>query len=214
MEYVLIALVGYLLGTSSMAFYLSIMTKKDVRKSGSGNLGASNTMALLGWKAAVLVGAHDIGKAWLAVLLAKWIFPNVAYAGAVAGVASVIGHIFPSYLNFRGGKGVATFAGLILAYDIRLLLGLLGIAVIVMIVTDTGHYGPVSAAVLFPLWLWMKVKSLVVFGGVAAVGGLIIYKHRENFARAKEGKEIHVKEFADKCEEMQNEEEYYLEEQI
>ena len=117
MEYVLIALVGYLLGTSSMAFYLSIMTKKDVRKSGSGNLGASNTMALLGWKAAVLVGAHDIGKAWLAVLLAKWIFPNVAYAGAVAGVASVIGHIFPFYLKFKGGKGLASYIGLTAGLD-------------------------------------------------------------------------------------------------
>ena len=73
-----------------------------------------------------------------------------------------------------------------------------------MVITDTGYYGPVSAAVLFPMWLWMKVKSIVVFGGVAAVGGLIIYKHIDNFINAKEGKEIRVREFNAKCEELQS----------
>ena len=213
-EMILSAAIGYGLVQLSPAALISKLKNKDLRENGTGNLGATNTLLVFGKAYGIAVMIFDVLKAFFAIKIAKYLFPRYLFAGLVAGCFAVIGHIFPSYLNFRGGKGVATFAGLILAYDIRLLLGLLGIAVIVMIVTDTGHYGPVSAAVLFPLWLWMKVKSLVVFGGVAAVGGLIIYKHRENFARAKEGKEIHVKEFADKCEEMQNEEEYYLEEQI
>lgn len=191
-EMILSAAIGYGLGQLSPAALISKLKNKDLRENGTGNLGATNTLLVFGKAYGIAVMIFDVLKAFFAIKIAKYLFPRYLFAGLVAGCFAVIGHIFPSYLNFRGGKGVATFAGLILAYDIRLLLGLLGIAVIVMIVTDTGHYGPVSAA----------------------VGGLIIYKHRENFARAKEGKEIHVKEFADKCEEMQNEEEYYLEEQI
>ena len=191
-EMILSAAIGYGLGQLSPAALISKLKNKDLRENGTGTLGATNTLLVFGKAYGIAVMIFDVLKAFFAIKIAKYLFPRYLFVGLVAGCFAVIGHIFPSYLNFRGGKGVATFAGLILAYDIRLLLGLLGIAVIVMIVTDTGHYGPVSAA----------------------VGGLIIYKHRENFARAKEGKEIHVKEFADKCEEMQNEEEYYLEEQI
>ena len=86
------------------------------------------------------------------------------------------------------------------------------VAIIIMVVTDTGYYGPVSAMILFPAWLFLNVKSLIVFGSVAAVGGLIIYKHRENFMNAKEGKEIRVREFNAKCEELQSEENECFEE--
>jgi glycerol-3-phosphate acyltransferase PlsY len=189
MEYVLIALVGYLLGTSSMAFYLSIMTKKDVRKSGSGNLGASNTMALLGWKAAVLVGAHDIGKAWLAVLLAKWIFPNVAYAGAVAGVASVIGHIFPFYLKFKGGKGLASYIGLTAGLDIRLALVIVVVVLGIMILTDYIALGALAMVVIVPV-VSLFSQGWVLALILCAATVVMIFKHIENLVRIFRGEEM------------------------
>ncbi len=189
MEYVLIALVGYLLGTSSMAFYLSIMTKKDVRKSGSGNLGASNTMALLGWKAAVLVGAHDIGKAWLAVLLAKWIFPNVAYAGAVAGVASVIGHIFPFYLKFKGGKGLASYIGLTAGLDIRLALVIVVVVLGIMIFTDYIALGALAMVVIVPV-VSLFSQGWVLALILCAATVVMIFKHIENLVRIFRGEEM------------------------
>lgn len=201
-EILVSAAVGYGLGQLSPAALISKIKNKDLRENGTGNLGATNTMLVFGKAYGIAVMVFDVLKAYFAIKIAKVLFPKYVFAGLVAGCFSVIGHIFPAYLNFRGGKGVATFAGMILAYDIRVLLGLLFVAIVIMIVTDTGHYGPISATILFPVWLWMKVKSLVVFGGVAAVGGLIIYKHKENFARAKEGKEISVSEFAGKCEEL------------
>ena len=98
MEYAIIILVSYIIGTSSMSFYLAKLNNVDIRNHGSKNLGASNAMILMGWKAGILVGIHDIGKAFLAVYLMKYFFPDVLYVKEIAGVACVIGHIFPFYL--------------------------------------------------------------------------------------------------------------------
>ena len=203
-EVLLSAAIGYGIGQLSPAALISKLKNKDLRENGTGNLGATNTMLVFGKAYGIAVMIFDVLKAYIAIKIAKALFPKFVFAGLAAGCFSVIGHIFPVYLNFRGGKGVATFAGMMLSYDIKVLLGFLLIAILIMVITDTGYNGPVSAAVLFPMWLWMKVKSIVVFGGVAAVGGLIIYKHRENFINAKEGKEIRVREFNAKCEELQS----------
>ena len=205
-EMLLSAAIGYGIGQLSPAALISKIKNKDLRENGTGNLGATNTMLVFGKAYGIAVMIFDVFKAYFAIKIAKALFPKFLFAGLAAGCFSMIGHIFPAYLNFRGGKGVATFAGMILAYDIRVLLGLLLVAIIIMVVTDTGYYGPISAALLFPVWLWIKVKSILVFGGVAVAGGLIIYKHRENFAKAKDGTEIRVREFADKCEELREEE--------
>ena len=96
MEYALAILLAYLLGCSNMALYISKIKKLDLRAGGSGNLGASNATALMGWRAGATVAVHDIGKSALAVVLAKLMFPQFPLIGAVAGVASVLGHIFLS----------------------------------------------------------------------------------------------------------------------
>jgi len=195
------AVIGYGLGQLSPAAFLSKIKKVDLRKTGTGNLGATNASIVFGKFYGVLVLLFDVFKAFFAIKLAKLIAPDFAYAGLVAGCFAVIGHIYPVFLHFRGGKGVATFAGMVLAYDIRVVLVLLLIAAVLMLWTDTGHYGPVSAAVLFPLWLWIRVRNIVVFGCVAVVGGLIVYKHKENFAKRKNGTEMTVKKyFFDKAE--------------
>ena len=211
-EVLLSAAIGYGIGLLSPAALISKLKNKDIRENGTGNLGATNTMLVFGKAYGIAVMIFDVLKAYIAIKIAKALFPKFVFAGLAAGCFSVIGHIFPAYLNFRGGKGVATFAGMMLAYDIRVLLGLLLVAIIIMVVTDTGYYGPVSAMILFTAWLFLKVKSISVFGGVAAVGGLIIYKHKENFINAKEGKEIRVREFNAKCEELQSEENECFEE--
>ena len=103
MAYAIAIILGYFLGCSNMAYYLAKGRKADLTKAGSGNLGASNATILLGWKAGILVAVHDIGKAALAVLAVKWLFPGVENAPAAAGVACVLGHIIPFWLRFKGG---------------------------------------------------------------------------------------------------------------
>ena len=199
MEMALSAVIGYCLGQLSPAAFISSMKKTDLRKHGTGNLGATNTMLVFGKFYGIAVMIFDVLKSYIAIQIAKRLFPMFRLAGLIAGCMAVIGHIFPAYLNFQGGKGVAAFAGMILAYDVRILFVLLMIAILFMAVTDFGPWGPVSASVLFPLWLLFRVRDLMVFGGVAAVGGLIIYKHRVNFIRDRKGGEIHVSDFADRC---------------
>lgn len=189
MNYLIAAILGYLLGTSSMALYLSRLQKVNLRAGGSGNLGASNTVQLMGWKAGVLVAVHDIGKAVLAVLLAQWLFSD-AYIGAVAGVCSVLGHIFPFYLKFRGGKGFASYFGMTVALNWKLGLVLFVVAVAVTFLTDYIVVGTVTTTLSAPVYLgWTQHDWILPC--ILLVGSVVIWlKHRENFVRIVNGTEI------------------------
>lgn len=190
MYYIYAILLGYLLGCSSMSYYLAKFNHVDIRSSGSKNLGASNTMMLMGWKAGILVGVHDIGKAVLAVLLANILFPGVAHIGAVAGVACVWGHIFPFYLKFQGGKGFASFLGMALAINWKFTLVLLIAVVIITLVTDYIVIGTMTSIISFPTYMGVVSHSYILPLIIMAASVLIIYKHRENLVRIYKGTEI------------------------
>ena len=189
MLYLLIALGAYVIGSSSMAFYLSLITKKDVRKHGTGNLGASNTMMLIGWKAAIAVAVHDIGKGIVAVLLAKWIFPDLEFAGAVAGAACVLGHIFPFYLKFKGGKGLASYIGILAGLDIRVAICVSIFLIVITLVTDYIALGTVATAIVGPGSL-LLIQSWVVAAILGVASVVVILKHTENFRRLLNGTEV------------------------
>ena len=192
MKYILVILIGYLLGCSNMAWYLAMAAKADLRSGGSGNLGASNTVLLLGWKAGILTALHDIAKASLAVLIAKWLFPELEYGEAAAGVACVLGHIFPFYLKFRGGKGFASYFGMTLALNWKLALAV-GIAIIaVTLITDYIVCGTLTTIVSVPLYIGFThgwLMALILFIATA----VILYKHRENYPRMLNGTEFSVR---------------------
>ena len=190
MKYILILLTGYLLGCSNMAFYLARARKADLRSAGSGNLGASNAVVLLGWKAGVLTAVHDIGKAFLAVLLAKWLFPELEHAGAMAGVACVLGHIFPFYLKFRGGKGFASYFGMTLALNWKLALIIGAAIVVVTLVTDYIVCGTLTTIITVPIYLGIHHRSLMLALILCIATGVIAYKHRENYPRMLNGTEL------------------------
>lgn len=190
MRYLLVILIGYLLGCSSMSFYLSKLNGIDLQKMGSKNLGASNTLIALGWKAGISVALHDICKSILAVLLASFLFSELPYAGAVAGVASVFGHIFPFYLHFKGGKGFASYLGMTIALNWRLALAIILLVVLITLITDYIVLGTFTTIILVPLCLSILTQSLIL-GCILCLATLIIfYKHRENITRLRTGTEI------------------------
>ena len=193
MGYVAVILVAYLMGTSNMALYLSMRKRCDIRDSGSGNLGASNTTLILGWRAGVLVGAHDIGKSALAVILAQLIFPDLPYIGPLAGGASVLGHIYPFYLGFKGGKGFASFIGAALVLNFSVTIVVLALMAAVTWFTDFIVLGTFTTVTLVPLGIWLVTGSVVEPLILLAVGIVILLHHRENFVRIVKGKEIGLK---------------------
>ena len=196
LAYVMAALGAYALGCSNMAFYLSKLHKVDFRGGGTGNLGASNATILMGWKAGILVAIHDAGKALLAVLLANLLFPNLPNVGAVAGIAAVLGHIFPAPLKFRGGKGFASYVGMTLALNWKFALVVLGIVVLVTVITDYIVVGTTTTVLMVPSYLGWAHHSFLL-AGILLIGTLVIlYKHRENYVRMANGTEIGLRSAA------------------
>ncbi len=190
MEYLIAIVAGYFIGCSSMAFYLSKIKHVDVSKEGSGNLGASNTTVLLGWKAGIAVALHDILKAVAAVILAQTLFPNVQHIGAVAGVSTVLGHIFPFYLKFRGGKGFASYFGVALAINWKFALVLAVILIFITLITDYIVCSTITAAISIPIYLSISAHSLVLLLILLIPTAVMLVKHKENYARIYNGTEI------------------------
>lgn len=196
MQYLLAIILGYMLGCSSMAYYIGKFKKTDIRAAGSGNLGASNATVLFGWSAGVAVALHDIGKAVIAVIAAKWLFPQLEYAGAAAGVACVLGHIFPFYLGFRGGKGLASYFGMVLALNWKLALIIGAVIVLATLITDFISVGALSSIVVAPVYTFFTTHNLILVAilGVATV--VMFLKHWENIIRIAKGQEIGLRRTA------------------
>ena len=196
MGYLIIILGAYLLGSSNLALYLFKWKKVDARNNGSGNLGASNATVLLGWPAGIAVAIHDIGKAAVSVILARILFPNLEYAGAAAGVACVLGHIFPFYLKFRGGKGFASYLGMTLALNWKFAIVILVLVGVAMVVTDYIVAGTTLTILSTPVYMGIITHNLILALILCIATAVIIYKHRDNYVRIWNGTEIGLRSAA------------------
>lgn len=189
-KYLFVILIAYLMGSSSMSFYLMKWKNMELRNKGSKNLGASNAMMVMGWRYGILVAIHDIGKAAVAVLLAQHFFPELPYIGFAAGVAAVLGHIFPFYLKFKGGKGFASYLGMTLALNWKFALILILIVALVTLITDYIVVGTtltvLSVPVYFGITMWSWIAPVILL----VATGVIIYKHRMNYVQIANGTEI------------------------
>ena len=190
MQYILVILLSYILGSSNMAKYIAAIKKVDLSAGGSGNPGASNAVILMGWGAGVLVAIHDIGKSALAVVLARLVFPDAPYIGAVAGIAAVLGHIFPFWMKFKGGKGFASYLGMTIALNWKFAIVVLLLVAVVTLITDYIVAATTNTIILVPIWMGLSAGSWVLFL-ILLLGSLVIaWKHRENYVRMYHGTEI------------------------
>lgn len=189
-NYLLIAVTAYLLGCSNMAIYLGKWKKVDFKKGGSGNPGASNAAILMGWRAGLAVAIHDIGKAWLAVFLTGLLFPQLPAAREIAGIACVLGHIFPFYMRFKGGKGFASYLGMVLALNWKFALIIMAAVVLVTLVADYIVVGTFTTIAVTPIYFGIAAQSMIV-ALVLLVGSItIFYRHWENIRKIRSGTEI------------------------
>ena len=195
MKVVLCILIGYVIGALNPAALISKMKHKSLRDKGTGNLGATNTMLVFGKKFGIPVMLFDIFKGFLVVKLTAWIVPEIQWLSMATGLAAVIGHCFPFYMKFKGGKGLAAFAGMVLAYEVRLFAFLLITGILLMILVNYSFILPYYAAVVFPIFVAVTSRSLphVLLGSGAAI--LIMIMHFGNILKAKRGQDNKIRPF-------------------
>ena len=195
MRYIAIIAVGYLLGSISPSALISKIKNKDLRQHGTGNLGATNTLFNFGKAWAALVLVFDMLKAIAAFHIAAYLLPASRVAGLLGGGAAILGHVFPFYLKFKGGKGLASFAGLVLAYDPIMFIMLLVICMALMLICNYSAAVPMSASVLFPIMAGLRDGSFTVFFLTSAICFLVAFMHRGNLAKAINGTDMKVREY-------------------
>ena len=196
MQTVLIVLAAYALGSVSFAILLSrLFGMADPRSYGSGNPGATNVLRTGRKLVAALTLLGDGGKGWLAVWLAQQWTGQTALLGMdvlLAGVAVFVGHLFPAFHGFRGGKGVATAAGVLLAFDPWLGLGTLATWVAIFAFFRVSSLAALVAAVFAPAYAFWLFGLRPVFPAVAAIAVLLLWRHKDNIRRLLAGEEGRV----------------------
>ena len=191
----LCCLIGYLLGCINPAALISGIKKCKLRDNGTGNLGATNVALLIGKRYGAAVMLFDIFKAFFAYKCAEALFAKTAYVGLVAAVSSVVGHCFPFYLDFKGGKGLAAFGGLVLAHDPLIFFILLGVALALMLAVNYSFVVPYTGGLFFPILAYLRSGSAAVFALTAASGVLIMCMHLGNAVKALKLSDITVSAF-------------------
>lgn len=186
---------AYLLGSIPVGWLIAnIFYHKDIRQEGSGNIGATNALRIFGTKIGILVLLLDMMKGVMAVLIAKQVIPGAHPLVSIAGLVAILGHIFPVWLKFRGGKGVATAAGVFAALaPLGLLIGLLSFILVVWR-TRYVSLGSIIAAMVFGVsTFWMELAkpmpdvALMILVGFIVT--MIILKHKSNIQRLLRGEE-------------------------
>ncbi len=189
-------LIGYLIGTLSPAALIGKLKKRNLRNSGTGNLGASNVMLHFGKAFGVFVMVFDILKGFTAARLCECIFDDVAYVGMIAGIAAILGHIYPFYMKFKGGKGLAAFGGLIMAYEPWLLAFVLAVGTVLMLIINYSFIMPYFAAVVFVAYVAYTSQSLPMILLALAPSILIMVMHFENVVKAFKGTDVKIRKVA------------------
>ncbi len=184
-------LIAYLLGAIPFGYLLThFVTGKDVRSEGSGNIGATNVMRSAGRAAGIATLVLDMAKGYAAVWIAGWLTDGSSGWMADAALAVMVGHAFPIFLGFKGGKAVATFFGAFLCLTPIPALATMIVFVITVTVTRYISAGSVLAAATFPLGVWLiqhATLNEVIVAVIAA--GIVVYRHKENLRRIRAGKE-------------------------
>ena len=190
MEYLIVGITSYLMGSIPFGFILTkIFLKKDIREIGSGNIGATNALRtgnkLVGYSTLIL----DIVKAIIPVIYVKMNYPELIY---IASLCAFLGHVFPIWLKFKGGKGVATYVGIL--FSINISLGLIFVISwsVIFLISRYSSLSSIIGSLSVPLYLFITTeKSSLIFFITMFV--LIFFTHRENIIRLKNKEESKTK---------------------
>ena len=181
---------GYVIGCINPAILISKAKNVNLKEEGTGNLGATNTAFVLGKKAGIFVMIVDIMKSFLSYKIARWLFPKLLIAGILASIGAILGHCFPVFMDFQGGKGLAAFGGLILAYSPKMFLAIVTTGVILMFVCNTGVVAPFIGCISFPVMVYCSGHDWMETAAVLIASGIIFATHLSNFRMAHRREDV------------------------
>ena len=181
---------GYLIGCISPAAWISKKKNVDLKKEGTKNLGATNTAIVLGRKAGIFVMLFDILKSYFSARLARVLFPQLVAAGLIACFGVILGHCFPVTMQFQGGKGLAAFGGMVLAYRMWFFPVIVLPGLLLMAIFNTGAAMPFLASIMFPVLVALTQGSWQEIAMAALTGCFILFMHRDNLKRAREKRDV------------------------
>ena len=180
----LLLLLAYLTGSFPTSYVVGRIRGVDLRQHGSGNLGATNAFRVLGWRAATPVFIVDILKGWLPTFyFHRWDDSHVALLALAYGTAAIVGHVFSIYVRFKGGKGVATSAGVLLALAPLAVLVALIVWSALVFTTGIVSLGSIVAAALLPIIVLLEQGTSAIFWLSVALALFVIFAHRANIRR-------------------------------
>lgn len=184
-------LASYLLGAVPSSYIAGRLSRGiDLREHGSGNLGATNAFRVLGWKIALPVMLFDVFKGWFPTFFfPRWSGLSTPGWVAAFAAAAVVGHVFSVYVRFRGGKGVATSAGVLIALAPWAMLTGLAVWLVVLGVSRIVSLASILAAVAVPIVVWVRRDPPFVLGLCTALAAFVIFAHRSNIGRLLRGEE-------------------------
>jgi acyl phosphate:glycerol-3-phosphate acyltransferase len=198
-SYLTVVIAAYMLGSIPTGYLVARAKGVDIRTVGSGNIGATNVFRMLGKPAGIFVLVFDglkgfAGCTWLvdAIIQAFQLSPEETEYLRIAGLAVILGHNYPCWLSFKGGKGIATSAGVLAALVPWALLIILSLWIILFALTRYVSVGSLAASFTLPFATWFTTKSWTLTIVTAAMGVLAIYKHKANIQRLLKGTENRI----------------------
>ena len=201
MNLLLLVVAAYLIGSLSFAVIISkLMGLADPRTYGSNNPGATNVLRSGNKKAAALTLLGDAFKGWIAVFLAQLAAPRLGLgdqAIALSAVAATVGHMWPVFFSFKGGKGVATALGILLALNAWMGLGLLVIWLFMVKVVKISSLSALTAAIFAPVFAWLLLPGQYYLTAVCVISLLLIVRHKQNILGLLSGRENKIGQKAD-----------------
>ncbi len=198
--YIFVVVISYLLGATPSGYLVGKACGIDVRTAGSGNIGATNVVRILGRNAGAVVLTADALKGFVAArwipLLALHLFPSLATPrenlALVGGVAAILGHVYTFWLYFKGGKGIATSGGVVMAWAPLACLTALAVWGLVLAISKYVSMASIAAAVVLPFAVWFWNGSTTMTLAMTGLSLLAIYKHKMNIQRLLKGTERRI----------------------
>lgn len=200
-QYLIAALIGYLFGCFQTAYFIGKFKKNiDIRLFGTNNAGASNVTRVLGWRYGIITAIFDILKGTAAVILVGRLFPGNTVLLFIAGAFVVVGHIYPAFLGFKGGKGTASLIGISIAINIKIAIIIVLALVIITVLTDYIALGSLAMYTLLPilsLFYKYQLSCIIIVTLLCLIG---YYKHIINIKRMLAKEEVGLRQVARKRE--------------